>query len=508
MKKRVAVFVMLVSVVFFSGHLNMAFASDANELVVALQSDGKSLDPHQVSDAASMHLIENMYSGLLRYKDEAYGEVEPDLAKEYTVSDDGKTYTFILHQGVKFHETGREVTANDVKYSIERIIEQKARASHFELLEEITVVDDYTVVLTLSEPMAPFLIFLANPMNVIVDKEIVEKNEGSLDRADAGCGPFKLVEWKKDQHFILEKNPEYFVDGLPYLDKVTFRPIPDETAQTTAIRNKEVDIILDVTTKQAMVLQKADGIVVETVPGTFWEYVGINTKAEPFDDVRVRQAVAYAIDRAAINKMVKFGMATVLDGGVLPESHWAYADLHMYAKPDIDKAKALLAEAGLQDGFKTVLKVGSDFEYQVQAAQIIKQQLKPLGIEVEVSGLESGIFFDSLGNHDFELTVVGWLGFVDPDEYFYNIFHSEGKWNQQSYANEEFDALLQAGRLATDQAERKASYIRIQEILAEEVPMAFLYMNPRIAAYQENISGFDVNPTVITLSLRSTKKGE
>ena len=120
------------------------------------------------------------------------------------------------------------------------------------------------------------------------------------------------------------------------------------------------------------------------------------------------KAVAYAIDREAINKMVKFGMATVLAGGVLPETHWAYADLHMYAKPDVDKAKQLLAEAGLQDGFKTVLKVGSDFEYQVQAAQIIKQQLKAIGIEVEVSGLESGIFFDALGNHDFELTVVGW----------------------------------------------------------------------------------------------------
>lgn len=492
--------------VFLGSALLASTPGNAAEIVVALQSDGKSLDPHTVSDAASMHLLENMYSTLLRYKKGTYGEVEPDLAQSYDVSQDGKTYTFKLHQGVKFHESGREVTASDVKYSIERIIEQKARASHFALLDEVQVVDDYTVVITLTEPMAPFLIYLANPMNAIVDKEVVENNDGSLDRADAGCGPFTLVEWKKDQHLILAKNPDYFVEGLPYLDKVTFRPIPDATAQTTAIRNKEVDIILDVTTKQAMVLQKASGVVVESVPGTFWEYVGINTSREPFDDARVRQAIAYAIDRQAINKMVKFGMATVLDGGVIPETHWAYADLHLYAEADAAKAKQLLQDAGVGDGFETTIKVGSDFEYQVQAAQIIKQQLKPLGIEVEVSALESGIFFDALGKNDFDMTVVGWLGFIDPDEFFYNIFHSEGKWNQQVYSNPDLDALLEKGRVTIDQQERKEIYLKVQETLAKDVPMAFLYMNPRIAAYQENISGFDVNPTVTTISLRTTKK--
>ena len=492
--------------VFLWSGLMMATPGNAAEIVVAIQSDGKSLDPHTVSDAASIHLIENMYSTLLRYKKGTYGEVEPDLAQSYEVSEDGKTYTFHLLQGVKFHESGREVTSSDVKYSIERIIEQKARASFFELLNEVQVVDDYTVVITLTEPMAPFLIYLANPMVAIVDKEVVEKNGGSLDRADAGCGPFVLVEWKKDQHLILAKNPDYFVEGLPYLDKVIFRPIPDETAQTTAIRNKEVDIILDVTTKQAMVLQKASGVVVKSVPGTFWEYLGINTSREPLDDARVRQAISYALNRQAINKMVKFGMATVLDGGVIPETHWAYADLHLYAEPNVEKAKQLLQDAGVGDGFATTIKVGSDFEYQVQAAQIIKQQLKPLGIEVEVSALESGIFFDGLGKHDFDMTVVGWLGFIDPDEFFYNIFHSAGKWNQQVYNNPDLDALLQKGRVTIDQQERQEIYLNVQETLAKDVPMAFLYMNPRIAAYQENISGFDVNPTVTTISLRTTKK--
>ncbi len=476
----------------------------ADTITVALQSDGKTLDPHKASDAGSIHLIENMYSTLLRHKAGTYGEIEPDLAESYTISKDGRSYTFKLRKGARFHDSGREVKAADVKYSIERIIELKERAAHFSNLAGMDISDDYTIIFRLKEAMAPFLMFLANPMNAVVNKDVVTANAGNLDRADAGSGPFRLVEWKKDQHCILEKYQQYYIKGLPKLDKVIFRPIPDTTAQSTALRNGEVDIILDVNNKQALLLKKAGNVTLKNVPGTFWEYIGINTKHEPFDDVRVRQAVSYAIDRNIINKMVKFGNATVLDGGVLPPSHWAYANLHPYGKRDLAKARQLLKAAGLGNGFETVLKVGSDFEYQVSAAQIIKQQLKDVGIKVKVVGMESSLFFNSLGKHDFALTVVGWLGFIDPDEYFYNIFHSQGKWNQQSFANATFDQLLDQGRKETDMAKRKQIYGQIQQILVDEVPMAFLYMNPRITAYRDNVRGFDAHPTVTTISLRET----
>jgi peptide/nickel transport system substrate-binding protein len=476
-----------------------------NEIVIALQSDGDSLDPHKATQAASMRLIENMYSTLVRFADGTYGEIEPDLAREYSVSEDATVYTFYLHEGVMFHNSEREVTSEDVKYSIERIIENEVRANQFAAVAEIETPDPYTVVFRLSEPVAPFLTYLAYPMNVIVNEEVVSANNGSLDNVDAGCGPFQLVEWSKDQHLILEKNPGYFVAGLPYLDRVIFRPIPDETARTTALRNKEIDLILDVTYRDVQVLEGAESVVLESVPGTFWEYIGINTTVAPFDDVRVRQALAHAIDREEINQMIKFGRATVLDGGVIPPGHWAYADISLYPKRDLEKAKELLTEAGYPDGFEAVLKVGSDFEYQVDAAQLVKQQLSDVGIQLEVLAQESGIFFDALGNSEFQLTIVGWLGFIDPDEYLYNIFYSDAMWNQQVYSNSEVDRLLDEGRRTSDQDERKAIYVEAQRIIADEAPMAFLYMNERTAAMLERVEGFDVNPTVTTISLRSTK---
>ena len=239
------------------------------ELVVALIADAARLDPHAVTDAASMRVIENMYSTLLRYG-ERYGDFEGDLAESVDLSDDERVYTIRLVDGATFH-SGRPVTAADVKYSIERIIEQNVRAQQFDAVESIRTPDARTVVITLSRPLAPFRSYLAYPMNAIVDWRVVEANGGSLDRADAGSGPFKLVEWQRDRRVILARHDGYHVEGLPYLDRVELRPIADQTARTTALRTGEVQLIHEVAPKDVPILERADGVVVESVPGTFWE---------------------------------------------------------------------------------------------------------------------------------------------------------------------------------------------------------------------------------------------
>lgn len=472
------------------------------EIKIALQSDGETLDPHKATDAASMRLIENMYSTLMQYTDD-YGEIGLGLAESLETSEDKKTYTFTLRQGVYFHQSDREVTSEDVKYSIERIISEEIRANHFAAVEQIDTPDEYTVVFQLSEPFTPFLTYLAYPMNAIVNEEVIEANNGSLDQVDAGSGPFQLVEWKKDQHLILEKNPIYYEENKPLLDRVVFRPIPDETARTTALRNKEIDMILDTSSKEVVVLENAQDVEIHSVPGTFWEYIGLNNKGV-LSDVRVRQAIAYAVNRDMLNQMVKFGRATVLPGGNIPPGHWAHADINIYSAPDTDKAKELLKEAGHEDGLNLTLKVGSDFQYQVEAAQVIKQQLQEIGIEVEILAQESSVFFEALGKGDFELTIVGWLGFVDPDEYVYNLFKTGAVWNQQSYSNAEVDQLLEEGRKTFDQNERKAIYTDIQKKIAEDAPMVFLYANELSTAQLKDVQGFVVHPTVTTLSLKKT----
>ncbi|UOQ43581.1 ABC transporter substrate-binding protein [Halobacillus salinarum] len=478
-------------------------ASSGGELTISDLTDAQSLDPHVVTGAASMRYIENMYNTLFRYKKGTYGEIEGDLVKDYDISDDGKVYTFTLHDGVKFHN-GDPLTSEDVKYSIERIQKKEVRAAQFEAIKSIETPSKTKVVINLKQPVAPFLTFLANPMNVVVNKKVVEENDNDLSNADAGSGPFKLVKWQKDQQMVLEKFDDYFKEGKPYLDKVIWRAIPDETARTTAIRNGEIDIILQVQPKNVQALKQAENVNVKSVTGSYWEYLGLNTEKGPLAKKKVRQAVAWAVDREAINKVVKFGKADVLKSGPIPEGHWAHLDEEIYPDRDLDKAESLLKEAGYGDGFDITLKVSTN-KHQIDAAQIIKQQLKEVGINVKVVSQESSVFFEALGKHEFDMTVVGWVGFVDPDEFLYNIFHTGGMYNQQGYSNKEVDKLLEQGRKELDKEKRKEIYDKAQKIIAEDAPMVFLYANSQTSAIRDRVEGFDVNPTVTTISLEDTK---
>lgn len=470
-------------------------------LRVALQAEGKSLDPHVVTDAASMRLIENLYATLLQYTSD-YGEIAPWLAASYDRSPDGRTYTFQLVENAVFHGSGRRVTSQDVAYSLQRIREKGIRGDAFSSVTDIQTPSPHTLVLQLSEPSAPLLTALANPMNAIVDPSVVEANEGRLDRVDAGCGPFELLEWKQDRHLILKRADSYFETGLPYLDRIEFRPIPDETARTTALRNGEVDLLLDVAIKDVLILERLPGILVQQVPGTFWEYLGLNTAKAPLDDVRVRQAIALALDRPQLLSLIKFDRGRILPAGPLPPTHWAALHEPLYSEPDLETARALLNEAGFAEGLELTLSVGSAFAYQVDAAQVVKQQLRAVGIDLELEALESGIFFDKLEQGDFEITLVGWLGFVDPDEWLFNIFHSEGKWNQQGYTDPEVDALLEQGQRISDRDARADLYRQAQRKIAQEAPMAFLYLNDFISAQRLQVQGFTPHPTGTTRGLR------
>jgi peptide/nickel transport system substrate-binding protein len=216
----------------------------------------------------------------------------------------------------------------------------------------------------------------------------------------------------------------------------------------------------------------------------------------------VRKAISLALDRPQLLGLIKFGRGEILAGGSIPSTHWAHLPESPYAKPDLDQARRRLNEAGIEPPLHLTLTVGSDFTYQVDAAQVVKQQVSKAGIELRIEALESGIFFDKLNRVDFELTLVGWLGFVDPDEWLYELFHSAGKWNQQGYANPQVDRLLEQGRRETDPAARSALYQQVQRLLLEEVPMAFLYLNDQISAQGPSVQDFAPHPTGTLRGLR------
>lgn len=469
--------------------------------------DAKSLDPHTVTDAASMRMIENMYSTLLRYGDYERMELEPDLAESVEVSDDYLTYTITLVDNATFH-SGRPVIAEDVKYSLERIRDQGVRAGHLRNVGSIDTPDEHTVILHLREPTAALETYLAHPMNAIVDRTIVEANDGQLLNVDAGSGPYQLAEWQRGQRLLLQRHDGYHVPDRPIIDHVVFRPMPDETARSTAIRTGEVHILHEVPNKDRAILEQADGVRVVSAPGTFWEYIGLNCRRPPLDDVRVRQAIAWAVDRDQLNRAIKFGQATVLTGGHIPPNHWAYAGLDLYPAPDPDKARQLLADAGHADGIEIEMVVDSSIDYQVRAAEMVKQQLAAVGIDVNLRGLEPGVFYDRLNNREFEATLVGWLGFVDPDEWVADLFRSDGQYNQQGYANEQVDELIEQAARTHDRDERRELYRDIQQQVATDAPMVFLYINPHTTAIRDNISGYRVHPTGTTLSIRDTRFGD
>ncbi len=471
-------------------------------LRVAIQADGRTLDPHRATDAGSMRLIENFYNTIMRYTP-VYGEVEPELAQSVHLSDDQLTYTFTFRTNVYFH-SGRRMTAADVRYSIERIIDAGARAEKFAHVVDMDTPTPDMLRVHLDQPIAPLLTYLAYPMNAVVDREVVEAHDGELDRVVAGTGPFQLVEWQRDRQLLMERHENYFRPGRPLLDRVIFRPIPDETARTTALRNREIDLMLDVPDKDKDLLLDTPGLRVVGVPGTFWEYIGLNTDVPPFDDVRVRQAVAWAVDRDMINRLVKRGRAHTANGEFLPPAHWAHTGVVFYPEPDLDRARALLREAGYDPAQRPLMRVGSAFPYQVAAAQIVRQQLLAIGMDVEIRSEESSVFFDALGRGDFAMTLVGWLGFVDPDEWFYNIFHSDGVWNQQNYANTDVDQALALGRRTADPDARKDIYRSVQQTILKEAPVVLLYINAQTTAFNVRVRDYLVHPTATTRALSDT----
>jgi peptide/nickel transport system substrate-binding protein len=461
-------------------------------LRVATTADAVGFDPHLVSAYSSALVIEQAYNSLLKLDQDL--KLVNDLAESYEVSGDGMVYTFKLHKGVKFHN-GREMTAADVKYSLERVKDPTSpRAYTLEPVASIDVVDDYTVKLSLSKPFAPLLVNLAGGLMAIVPKETVEKH-GDLQNVMDGTGPFKLKEYVPGQVISLEKNPDYFKKGLPYLDGIEFKAMADETARLTSVRTGEVDVILEVPQKDVSSLKSDSSVVIVGGPGSWYDYIGINNNREPFADVKVRQALAYGVDRKAIVDIALFGEATPIKTGPIPPSHWAYVNDEAY-KRDIAKAKQLLAEAGFPNGFKATLKVGADYKSQVAIAQVVQSQLKDIGIEVEVKPMEWGLFIDEVVNkNDFDMTILGWIGATDPDAFMYAQFKTGEKWNFYKFSDQQVDDLVEQGRTAMDQNERKRIYTDAQKRVAELSPYVFLHINNQYEAYTHQVKGFVHYPT-------------
>ena len=454
-------------------------------LVAAINAEPDQLDPQVTSAYVSFQVLENVFDTLVEPDENL--EMVPSLAESWEVSDDGLTYTFTLRDGVTWHD-GTPLTASDVVYSYGRIRESANNGWRFGTVTDVTAPDDSTVVFTLSAPTPNLLANIgAFKGMAIVQQANVES--GDITTAPIGTGPFKVASWTSGDSIELVRNDDYW-GGAPSLAGVTYRFIPDTTVALTSLQSGDVQWTDNLPPQQVSGLKESTDVVVETVPSNDYYYFATNEAREPFNDARVRQAMAWAIDRDAIVQAALFGNATVNQTAIPATSGW-YFDYAPYSR-DLDKAKALLKEAGVADGLEMDLMVVSSDNQSVTDAQVIAANLADIGITVNIRQLDVSTWLADQADGNFDAYLWSWIGNLDPSDFYYAQHHSGGGFNAQGYSNPEVDQLLDAAATETDQAARKALYDDAAKLIVDDASYVYLY-NPEIAqGYSPNVEGYTV----------------
>jgi peptide/nickel transport system substrate-binding protein len=411
---------------------------------------------------------------------------------------------FYLKKGVKFHD-GSEFTAEDVKYTFESVLDPEInspKAYAFENVEAIEISDPYTVTFRLKEVSAPFLLDMVLP---IVPKKAAEQEVGEkFTETLIGTGPFKLTEWAHDEQVVFEANAEHFA-GTPKVDKVVLKIIPDDTVRFLELKQGNVDLVQNaIPPDMVPIARETKGLKVIEKESIVIYYLGINLEDPILQNVKVRQALAHAIDRQSIVDYLIKGQAALATGLLFP-AKWAYeADVKSYDY-DVEAAKALLDEAGYPDPdgdgpearFSLVYKT-STAPLRIRIGEVLQDQLKQVGIEItEIQTFEWAKFYDDIKSGNFQLFSLRWVGITEPD-IFYSIFHSkmtppDGR-NRGRYVSARIDELVEQGRRTIDIEERKKIYSEVQQILAEELPYVYLWYPHDIVVMNERVQGFTVYP--------------
>lgn len=461
-------------------------------LRLGFSADPAGFDPAQGPSGMSHVVIEQVYSTLMSLDPDA--QPYPDLATKYEVSEDGKAYTFTLRDGVKFHD-GSALTAEDVKFSFDRIRAKDSAYSYksqLETIDNIEVVDPLTVRFNLTMPTGPFLVYMAFPGSSIVPKALVEGGH-DLNAKPIGSGPFVFESYTPRSMVKFTRNDNFYEAGKPYVDGLEMNLIADVTALTNAIVSGTINFSNEIPPKDWEMITSTPGMVGQAVAGSryFW-LLPNNTKA-PLDNPKVRQAIAHAIDRDAITRGAFFGQAVPTTSGVIPEWNWAYADLKYFttgANPE--KAKALLAEAGLADGFETTITMGSAWPAMLSMAPIIQANLAAVGIKAEIKTVEVPRYWDEVwGPSNFDMTAMYWLSpLADPDDFVGANYSCGESINVQKSCSADMTDILRRAKTAVTKEERKDLYRKQQELSLDEMPIIPLVNSLILTAHSDKLQGF------------------
>jgi peptide/nickel transport system substrate-binding protein len=469
-------------------------------LKVALTGDLSDVDLHMTTHYVSRVALLNVYEMLF-----ALGEdlsVKPMLVDSTSISPDGLVYTFTLRRGVKFHN-GKTMDSKDVVYTLTKMQAKGCRSAEFKrLMKEIAAPDASTVRITLNTPSAAFLATLANlicPAVVYPDGE-AEKQGGTLTKP-VGTGPFEFVEWKKDSYLRVKRFKDYAADSRPasgltgkkeaLVETVDFIPIVDNAVRSAAVERGDVDIAIELAAEEVARLKTVPRVVVEVKPSVNFHDLRFGFKRGAFkDNVKLRQAVAYAIDKEEIAKAITVGLGKGAPAGIPPGTPF-FGPVHAqdpYAKPNVARAKQLLAEAGYK-GEEIILSAHLVPDNIAQEAVVIQGQLQAAGMNVKVKTLESAALQQVWNNGDFEFFLSGLTPRADADTYYCQFWEHPG--SQAGYNNADYNRLCAEGRKALKQEDRARIYAQLEQVLRSDMAWLPTIYVPNVAARRENVKGWN-----------------
>jgi ABC-type transport system substrate-binding protein len=477
--------------------LSCSRPTDPNTLVMIIESSPANLDPRVGTDAWSERIYMLLFDALVR-RDEHFN-LQPYLAERWEIPDP-LTYVFHLRRGVHFHD-GSPLTARDVKWTFDSLLNgsiRSAKASTYRQVERIDTPDDWTVVFRLKEPYSPLLWNLADG-NI----GILPYGSGAdFNRHLIGSGPFRLVRALQDKEVLIERNPDYW-GPQPKLARVRFAIVPDATTRVLELRKGSADATINTLPADMVVAIERQGeLVVEDSPGTTYGYLAFNLRDPILKDLRVRQAIAYGLDRGPLIHYLWRDQARPA-ASLLPPEHWAYnGDVPRYQhNPGL--ARELLDQAGYKPGpdgvrLRLTMKTSTEETTRLLAA-VLQQQLREVGIALEIRSFEFATFYSDVVKGAYQLYSLRWLGGNEDPDIFENVFHSASfaprRANRSYYSNPRVDALIDLARREIDQQKRKTYYAEIQRIVAEDLPYINLWYLNNVVVHSRRVRNLHISPS-------------
>jgi len=482
------------------GMLGATPQQEGKVLNFALSGNPDTLDPHKTSGTLTFQTLKSVYDTLVEPDQE--GKIVPALAERWEVSGDGKTWTFFLRKGVLFHN-GDSFTSADVKATFERIKSEETASpnrNEFAPIQSIETPDEHTVVLKLNKPWSPLIGTLGSGWGAILPKSLIDSDH-DFAAEPVGTGPFRLSEWVRDSRIVLEKNEDYWMKGLPKLEKVLMNIIPERSVQVQGLITGGVDVSYIIDEEDVPVLEDSGEVTVQRYNSSLILVMSINCSRPVLSDLRVRQAITHAIDKQKVLDVAYGGGSIVATFMDYSSAYYKdFTDLYPY---DPQAAKSLLAEAGVGGDVVLEMALPQNYPPHVKAGEMYQEMLSKVGLNVKLKLVDWSTWIsDVYRQANYDLTVIGHTGKLDPHGTLAN-YGRESRYVR--WINEECAQLIDQAAVTTGFEARKKLYDRALEIMAREAPFMFLGSSLRRIAYRNNVADFRMTPNLDTFDFRWTE---